>query len=269
MDFPTRNLYRTAIEELARGSGLDEIEVADRALAASRAETGGRAADPGWQLIADGRRDFERAIGFGRRRACGRDGWRNVSGSAGYVGVHRLRHGGVARPRGLGALAAGGGRRVAGALGAGGGLAGERGGDGAGQPGRGLELRRDDPARAGAEGRRAGRAAHAGRGADAADRRGRSARADRAARGALPVRRRRRPDLRAADRRARRGRGDRCRATTQLLAQGACGDRGVERAARARACGAAVPAAAPAAASSIRAKASGWGGSASAASCTS
>jgi cyclic beta-1,2-glucan synthetase len=29
MDFPSRNLYRTAIEELARGSGMDEIAVAD------------------------------------------------------------------------------------------------------------------------------------------------------------------------------------------------------------------------------------------------
>ena len=28
MDFPTRNLYRTAIEELARGSKLTELEIA-------------------------------------------------------------------------------------------------------------------------------------------------------------------------------------------------------------------------------------------------
>jgi cyclic beta-1,2-glucan synthetase len=32
MDFPTRNLYRSAIEELARGSSTDELEVTDLAL---------------------------------------------------------------------------------------------------------------------------------------------------------------------------------------------------------------------------------------------
>ena len=32
MDFPTRNLYRTAVEELARGSGLSELEIARRAV---------------------------------------------------------------------------------------------------------------------------------------------------------------------------------------------------------------------------------------------
>ena len=37
MDFPSRNLYRSAIEELARGSDLSELEVAERALATCRA----------------------------------------------------------------------------------------------------------------------------------------------------------------------------------------------------------------------------------------
>jgi cyclic beta-1,2-glucan synthetase len=64
MDFPSRNLYRTAIEELSRGSGLSEIEVAGRALEASRSATMARAAEPGWHLVSGGRRDFERAIGF-------------------------------------------------------------------------------------------------------------------------------------------------------------------------------------------------------------
>ncbi|HEX7948490.1 MAG TPA: glycosyl transferase, partial [Phenylobacterium sp.] len=32
MDFPTRNLYRTAVEDLARGSGLSELEVARHAV---------------------------------------------------------------------------------------------------------------------------------------------------------------------------------------------------------------------------------------------
>ena len=36
MDFPTRDRYRHAIEELARGSGHTEIEVARRAIAAAK-----------------------------------------------------------------------------------------------------------------------------------------------------------------------------------------------------------------------------------------
>ena len=71
MDFPTRNLYRSAIEELARGSDRTEIEVARRAvLAADQAQTDARAlmedrqSDPGYHLLAGGRPAFEAAIGF-------------------------------------------------------------------------------------------------------------------------------------------------------------------------------------------------------------
>ncbi|MGE8483065.1 MAG: GH36-type glycosyl hydrolase domain-containing protein [Pseudomonas sp.] len=72
MDFPTRNLYRSAIEQLARGSALSELEVADRALEAARLaesaeqgeEWGERASDPGYHLIAEGRPALERAMGF-------------------------------------------------------------------------------------------------------------------------------------------------------------------------------------------------------------
>jgi cyclic beta-1,2-glucan synthetase len=70
MDFATRNLYRSAIEQLARGSGATELEVADASLAATRAPGGGREAeaerlmDPGFHLIAEGRPALERAIGF-------------------------------------------------------------------------------------------------------------------------------------------------------------------------------------------------------------
>jgi cyclic beta-1,2-glucan synthetase len=72
MDFPTRDLYRRAIEELARQSGRDETEVAERALAAGRraadqAPAGEsparRESDPGFYLIARGRRGFERELG--------------------------------------------------------------------------------------------------------------------------------------------------------------------------------------------------------------
>lgn len=70
MDFPTRNLYRTAVERLARGSGRSEPEIARAALAAAReaeAREGaveGRLADPGYYLIANGRPQLEAAIGF-------------------------------------------------------------------------------------------------------------------------------------------------------------------------------------------------------------
>jgi cyclic beta-1,2-glucan synthetase len=61
MDFPTRNLYRGAIEELALGSKLTELQIAQAALAAT-----GPAGehDPGYHLIAGGRRAFEEKIGF-------------------------------------------------------------------------------------------------------------------------------------------------------------------------------------------------------------
>jgi cyclic beta-1,2-glucan synthetase len=71
MDFPTRNLYRGAIEELARGSSLDEIGVARRAIVAAQTsdgtqdpEDGARHADPGYHLLTGGRGAFERAIDY-------------------------------------------------------------------------------------------------------------------------------------------------------------------------------------------------------------
>jgi len=72
MDFPTRNAYRSAIEELARGSSSTELEVAEQALTAARLAAAGaveateaeRVADPGYHLIAKGRRALERTIGF-------------------------------------------------------------------------------------------------------------------------------------------------------------------------------------------------------------
>ncbi|CAN5323918.1 glucoamylase family protein [soil metagenome] len=72
MDFPTRNAYRSAIEELARGSLSTELEVVEHALNASRLAAAGavgaveaeRVADPGYHLIATGRRALERTIGF-------------------------------------------------------------------------------------------------------------------------------------------------------------------------------------------------------------
>ncbi len=71
MDFPTRNLYRSAIEELSRRSSHTELEIAGKAvLAAQRAAADAPAAerlrrgDTGYILLAGGRRAFERAIGY-------------------------------------------------------------------------------------------------------------------------------------------------------------------------------------------------------------
>ncbi len=73
MDFPTRDQYRHAVEELARGSGLPELEVTRRAIAATGRVGKERQSclnaispeqDPGYFLISRGRRAFEREIGF-------------------------------------------------------------------------------------------------------------------------------------------------------------------------------------------------------------
>ena len=69
MDFATRNMYRTAIERLARRSHLDETAIARRA-AAFAADAAGmhgpddRRGDPGYYLVAGGCLEFETAIGF-------------------------------------------------------------------------------------------------------------------------------------------------------------------------------------------------------------
>lgn len=68
MDFATRNLYRNAIEELARGSGVGELEIARRVVRAisevDDLSGEGCRCDPGYYLVAAGRRDFERTLGF-------------------------------------------------------------------------------------------------------------------------------------------------------------------------------------------------------------
>ncbi len=74
MDFPTRNRYRRAIEELARGSGRSEIDVAKDAIVLAKrpdadrqsgtAEPDPRRRDPGYYLIGHGRLAFEKQLGF-------------------------------------------------------------------------------------------------------------------------------------------------------------------------------------------------------------
>jgi cyclic beta-1,2-glucan synthetase len=67
MDFATRDAYRHAVEELARGSGRSELDVAGQAMACAQRADGGeddRRTDPGFYLIGDGRVAFEMALGY-------------------------------------------------------------------------------------------------------------------------------------------------------------------------------------------------------------
>jgi cyclic beta-1,2-glucan synthetase len=66
MDFATRDSYRHAIEELARGSRRSELEVAREVIARAAASDlhDGRQDDPGFYLVGDGRRAFELTLGF-------------------------------------------------------------------------------------------------------------------------------------------------------------------------------------------------------------
>ena len=78
MDFPTRDIYRHAIEDLARGSNHSELEVARRVVrrvkqAASGTSDGAhdgdksnqeRHTEPGYHLISRGRPAFEQEFGF-------------------------------------------------------------------------------------------------------------------------------------------------------------------------------------------------------------
>ena len=71
MDFPTRDLYRRAIERFARGSKLTELAIARAALSAASESTATdnehsdvRSRDPGYYLIANGRRALEATIGY-------------------------------------------------------------------------------------------------------------------------------------------------------------------------------------------------------------
>ncbi|MEP7161310.1 MAG: glucoamylase family protein [Dermatophilaceae bacterium] len=64
LDVSTRNLYRSTIEQLARGSGQPELDIARAAL--QWADYAGQAPrdDVGYWLVDDGRRELEGAIGY-------------------------------------------------------------------------------------------------------------------------------------------------------------------------------------------------------------
>ncbi len=72
MEFGTRDRYRHGVEDLARGTGMAEIDVARRAVERAHARAGedvaggadARLADPGYYLISGGRLAFERELGY-------------------------------------------------------------------------------------------------------------------------------------------------------------------------------------------------------------
>jgi cyclic beta-1,2-glucan synthetase len=89
MDFATRNLYRSSIEELCRGSKLSEVQIARAAVAAARDGSGvtGRERDPGYHLIAAGRHAFEIAIGYRAPLARLPVRWIKRRGAGTYIGA--------------------------------------------------------------------------------------------------------------------------------------------------------------------------------------
>ncbi|MCB1714480.1 MAG: glycosyl transferase [Candidatus Competibacteraceae bacterium] len=95
MDFPTRDLYRSAIEQLARGSSFSEFEIADLALKSSHVAAAGavnareaeRVGDPGYHLIAEGRRALEQIIGFRPPLRLSISRFNMGLGIGGYVGA--------------------------------------------------------------------------------------------------------------------------------------------------------------------------------------
>ena len=68
LDFVTRNMYRTAIEDLARYSGKNELNITARSLEAANSVNDPLAdaciKDPGYYLIGKGRHAFEEMIGY-------------------------------------------------------------------------------------------------------------------------------------------------------------------------------------------------------------
>src|ERR1051326_3834492 len=98
MDFPTRNLYRDAIEQLARSSSFSELEITNLAIEAGHeavAEAADdteaqRVADPGFHLIGKGRLVLERRIGFRppfRLHACRFSIRLGIGGYVGAIGL--------------------------------------------------------------------------------------------------------------------------------------------------------------------------------------
>ncbi len=276
MDFATRDLYRHAVEDLARGAAAARSKSPGwrcggrspaRRPRASRPEHRGAGADPGYYLIAEGRRAFERELGYRappRPPAAPR---LPGPGDARLPGDDRPRH---RPPPGPAAAAPGALGAPAATLLALGLLALVPASDLALPLINSSVMKRLRPtaaAAARAARRRARRAAHPGRRADPADHPGGDRGADRPPRGPLPRQPGGRAPLRPALRLARRARAERCPATKTLLAAAAAGIARAQRPPRARRRRrSALPAPPPPPGLERGRTAAGWAGSASAAS---
>jgi cyclic beta-1,2-glucan synthetase len=90
MDFATRNLYRSAIEALARRSRQTEIEIANAVVLATRSVSdadpdANRKRDPGYHLLGGGRGALERAIGYRVPLSCWLSAVNKSVGPVGYI----------------------------------------------------------------------------------------------------------------------------------------------------------------------------------------
>ncbi|MCU0863384.1 MAG: glycosyl transferase [Planctomycetes bacterium] len=93
MDFASRDRYRHAIEDLARGSRCSELEVAGAALRIAAATPIGthdaaalaRRRDPGHHLLGAGRREFERTLGYRPPLRSRLPRWRITAGIHGHL----------------------------------------------------------------------------------------------------------------------------------------------------------------------------------------
>ena len=95
MDFDTRDRYRKAVEDIAAGAGALEWNVAESAIRLTRAHAGtSRRGHVGCWLIAEGRKELERTVGF--RPALGAALRRAVSGHPGWFYVGALTGFGLA-----------------------------------------------------------------------------------------------------------------------------------------------------------------------------
>lgn len=95
MDFTTRNLYRSAIEQLARQAPCTELDIAEKALLMAQSvpdslspdNPDDRRREPGYYLIAEGRPQLEALIGFRPELLLRFNRFTLRVGMAGYLGA--------------------------------------------------------------------------------------------------------------------------------------------------------------------------------------
>src|SRR5262245_22534601 len=85
MDFSTRNLYRSGVEELAKGSHITELEIAK--LVIELTDSRPNLSEPGHFLIGRGRSDIEKRIGFRPKAAESIRRGLLYAGVGGYLGA--------------------------------------------------------------------------------------------------------------------------------------------------------------------------------------